>query len=130
MLLNEADEAVIRHGYSGFQKSNGWLQRFIVGHQIKMSALHGESAEVAEDVVSLWKDKLSQLCEGYSDSDIYNMDMIAIFFRLLPSKSYITSNENNSGVKVLKDRYTVVCCANLNGDQERLTIIGKVQKSP
>ena len=128
-LLSTAEESAMKHNYTSFNASNGWLQRFITRHNIRMSSLHGESAEVSQEVVDNWKQNLPELCHGYSDRDIYNVDETAIFFRMLPNKSYIQTTEQRSGVKVLKDRYTVVVCANLAGEKEKLTIIGK-SKNP
>ena len=36
-LLSEAEELALRHGYSNFNASNGWLQRFAIRHNIKMT---------------------------------------------------------------------------------------------
>ena len=128
MLLSEANESAFRHNYTNFQASNGWLQKFCTRHMIKMSALHGESADVSDDVVDIWKKKLPSVCNGYADRDIYNMDETAIFYRLLPNRSYIQKGETPSGTKIIKDRYTVVVCANLAGDKEKLWIIGKAKQ--
>ena len=84
MLLSEANESAFRHNYTNFQASNGWLQKFCARHMIKMSALHGESADVSDDVVDIWKKQLPSVCNGYADRDIYNMDETAIF---LPASS-------------------------------------------
>ena len=75
MLLDQAEEiSRNRPGCEDFQASNGWLQKFAVRHNIKMSVLHGESADVSDLTVENWKEKLAAICEGYADRDIYNVD--------------------------------------------------------
>ena len=128
MLQDQADEIASNLGLTSFQASNGWLQKFTARHSIKMAVLHGESADVSQQTVDQWREKLPLICDGYADCDIYNMDETAIFYRLLPNKSYIKQGEERHGTKVIKDRYTVVCCANLAGEKEKLTIIGKSKR--
>ena len=112
MLLDQADEiSRNRPGCESFQASNGWLQKFATRHNIKMAVLHGESADVSDVTVENWKEKLPGICKGYADHDIYNVDETAIFYRLLPSKSYIKQGETNHGTKVNKRQiYSRVLC--------------------
>ena len=65
--------------------------------------MHGESAEVSEEVVEHWMEKLPRICQGYADCDIYNVDETAIFYRMMPSRSYIEATEEKSGVKMKKN---------------------------
>ena len=86
MLLAEANEISIKHNYDKLSASNGWLQKFSARHQIKFANLHGESAEVSEDAVQQWQEKLPKICAGYHPRDIFNCDETGIFFRGFASK--------------------------------------------
>ena len=41
-----------------FAASNSWLDRFVTKHQLKLSNLHGESAQVDTSVCDQWKEQL------------------------------------------------------------------------
>ena len=74
-------------GHDQFTASNGWLQSFCSHHNISCKTLSGERAEVCEDAVADWKQRLPVACEGFDEKDIFNLDETALFYRALPSKS-------------------------------------------
>ena len=112
MLLAEANEIALRHNYNNFSASNGWLARFSTRHQIKFTDLCGKSAEVSQDAVEQWKAKFPEICAGYSPCDIFNCNKTGVLFQALPQKSLIPEGGSNFGVKISKDRFSVVVCAN------------------
>ena len=61
-------------GHDGFTASNDWLHRFRKRHNIKCSVLSGESADVKEEVVAEWSERLASKCEGFELKDIFNAD--------------------------------------------------------
>ena len=128
MLQAEAVNASLKFGKDGFVASNGWLQSFIHRHKIRMVNLHGESADVDKSCCDQWLEKLPELCQGYQDRDIYNCDETGIFFRSVPTKSFVRENEVHTGTKVLKDRFTVLLTCNLAGEKEKMWIIGRAKK--
>jgi len=72
--------------------------------------------------------------EAYHAEDIFNMDETGLFFRCLPSQSYVSSGARREarGVKSMKakDRVTLVCCSNATGAEKLpIAIIGK-SKTP
>ena len=105
LLQSQASEIAMKYNYDKFSASNGWLESFCDRHQIKMANLHGESAEVSDEVVHQWHLELPNITNGYTLRDIYNCDETSIFFRALPTKSYIAPEESHSGVKVSKERF-------------------------
>ena len=123
MLLVEANEITIKHNYDKFSASNGWLQRFSTHYQIKFANLHGESAEVSEDATQQWKEKLPKICAGYHPRDIYNCNETDLFLSALPQKSLISNRAEHSGVKVSRDRFSVLMCTNTLGEKIQLWII-------
>ena len=78
---------------------------------IKFCNLHGESAEVSQDPVDQWKDKLLELYSGFSPRDIFNCDEVC--FSVLYPKSLIPNGSEQYGVKVSKDKFSVLVCANV-----------------
>ena len=63
-----------------FNASNGWLQRFKERHNIKQLVVSGESGDVSEETVSVWRERLQTLTQGYALKDIRNEDKTSCFF--------------------------------------------------
>ena len=76
-----------------FTASNRWLESFCSRHQINFSNLHGESAGEDPQVCDQWKEQLPRLSAGYKMEDIWNVDETGIFFRSVPTKSFIREGE-------------------------------------
>ena len=128
MFLAEANEIALKHNYNKFSASNGWLQRFSIRHQIKFANLHGKSAEVSDEAVDQWKEKLPAICAGYHPRDIFNCDETGVFFCALPQKYLTPNGAQTSGIKVSKDRFSMLVCANALGEKQQLWIISKAKK--
>jgi hypothetical protein len=79
--------------------------------------LHGEGAEVDKndpELVSVLEELYSIIAQ-YDPENVYNMDEIGLFFRLLPRYSILMPNEDISstrGKKKAKDRVSLIVCAN------------------
>jgi hypothetical protein len=50
---------------SDFKASNAWLESFRRRHSVVFSSVCGESAEVLEETVAEWREKLCALMDGY-----------------------------------------------------------------
>ena len=108
MFKEEALSFASQNGHDNFKASEGWLTAFLKRHKIKFATLCGEAAEVSKVVVDDFKSKLPSILEGYKPGDIYNCDESVLYFRGIPTKSFVYSGGSCSGVKVLKERITVV----------------------
>ena len=62
---------------------------------------------------------------GYQCEDVYNADESGLFFRALPDKTLALKSEKCSGGKLSKERLTVLFCASMTGQKEKLLVIGK-----
>ena len=112
-----------------FKASNGWLYRFQKRHNIACKSLRGESADVSEDAVNSWKtDILPRLVEGYAKEDVFNADETALFYRQLPKKSLVAVGDDTSGVKVMKERLTILLACSQTGEKLKPLVIGKSNK--
>jgi len=74
---------------------------------------------------------MKHILETYSPENIYNADETVICFRALPQSTYVEREHKKKqrGFKTAKDRVTVLVTCNMNGDKEKLLLIGKF-KSP
>lgn len=115
--LREAQQ----RGIDNFKASDGWFpnwkRRCCVGASVR---LYGEAGDV--DVASFKPamDKLRSVLCFYKPENIFNMDETGLFYRAMPSRTYLATNENRRtvrGTKALKakDRVTLVLCINATG---------------
>lgn len=128
MLKTQALEVADELGIENFTASNGWLDSFTKRHQITWNQVCGEAADINQQTVDEWKQKLASLTEGYAPQDIYNGDETGLFFRMIPSKTFSQKGEKCIGGKMSKERLTVFLCANIIGEFERPVVIGKWEK--
>lgn len=85
-----------------FSASNGWIDRFKKRYDIVRKKLCGEKADVNENVVKDWEEKLLSPIEGYSLSNVYNADETGLFYDLQPDKTLCYRNEKCFGGKKAK----------------------------
>ena len=71
---------------------------------MKEKQISGESLGVSETTVESWMERIKELCKGYDQRDIKNMDESDCFFKVLPAKK----GKKDKGEKKLKQRITVV----------------------
>ena len=124
MLQDEAMKIAEKLSCSSqFKASNGWLQSFKKRHNLKQLTVSGEAADVAEETVENWHERLKFILAGYKAEDIWNEDETGCFYRALPEKK-----KECRGGKKSKDRITVAFFANSAGGKEAPIVIGKHAK--
>lgn len=107
-----------------FKASSGWLTKFKKRHQLKLRKLHGESFSVKEINYDEFLIELKEKINEYGEENVYNADETGLFYKLIPSKT-ICKNIRK-GYKLLKDRISILLCANMKGSVKRKPlVIGK-----
>ncbi|KAK8772621.1 hypothetical protein V5799_024135 [Amblyomma americanum] len=130
LLREKADELALRLGHEAFKCSNGCFSRFKDRNNLKFVTVCGESGSVDPNVVENWKKHtLAPLLQQYAEDDVYNMDEAALFYKMLPTKTFAPKDAVVTGKKQPKDRITILFGANMSGSHKLpLLIIGKVEK--
>ena len=82
-----------------------------------------------QDTVSNWKGKLNDLIKNKSPDKIYNCDETALFWKLLPSKTFAFTSESRFGTRKCKERITLLLISNADGTDRQTIFIGK-SKTP
>ncbi|XP_028664099.1 tigger transposable element-derived protein 1-like [Erpetoichthys calabaricus] len=102
-----------------FTASKGWFEKFKKSFNLASVNLQGEAASAdkaaAEKFVA---DTFKTIIEegGYQPETVFNMDETALFWKRMPSRTFITKEEAKApGFKAHKDRITLVMCANAAG---------------
>lgn len=78
-----------RRNVHDFIASNGWMDRFKKRNGLKFRTLHGEAAAVDENALHEWQENvLKPLLEKYPSEDVFNLDELGVFWKILPNKTY------------------------------------------
>ncbi|EFX68993.1 hypothetical protein DAPPUDRAFT_114086 [Daphnia pulex] len=114
-------EAKLR-GIQNFKASDGWFcnwrKRCLIGPSLRLFGEAGDvNIEEMEPLIQAIREKLQR----FNALNIFNMDETGLFFRALPTRTYVCREEGQRktvrGTKALraKDRLTLVLCVNATG---------------
>lgn len=116
-------------GKESFIASNGWLEKFNKRANITFKLISGEAKDVCPITVNQWKKNIKEICDDYSPEDIFNADESGLFWKGLPKRTFDYAGEETTGLKVHKNRISIMFVTNLNGTEKRkLLVIGKGAK--
>ena len=87
MIQKEAKLIAAKLGNSEFKASNGWLESFKRRHNLKQFSVSGEAADISEETVQSWYERIKNITQGYKPEDVWNIDETGCFFRALPEKT-------------------------------------------
>jgi len=108
-----------------FRASKGWLESFKQRNNLVYGTMSGERGDVNIKCVDDWKNKLSELCDGYDEKDILNMDETGLFFKDTSRQTFHFKGDDCAGGKRSKERITVLLCASSTGEKFKPLVIGK-----
>ncbi|XP_064100771.1 tigger transposable element-derived protein 1-like [Macrobrachium nipponense] len=102
-----------------FKASRGWFENFKRWTGIHSVVRHGEAAssdtKAAEAYVKEFKRLVNS--EKYLSQQVFNCDETGLFWKKMPRRTFITAEEKAlPGHKPMKDRLTLLFCANASGD--------------
>lgn len=115
-----------------FSASEGWLTRWKKRHGVHFIGVCAEKlsadALAASKLPTKFQDYITE--RGLHPEQVYNMDETGLNFKLLPQKTFATSQEKSApGFKTNKERLTVGVCSNASGTHKiPLFVIGKSKK--
>ena len=72
---------------------------------------------------------MNDLIKNKSPDKIYNCDETALFWKLLPSKTFAFTSESRFGTRKCKERITLLLISNADGTNRQAIVIGK-SKTP
>ncbi|CAH2327822.1 tigger transposable element-derived 1-like [Pelobates cultripes] len=103
----------------GFKASRGWFERFKTRSGIDSVVRHEEAASsdvaAAEEFTTDFLEVI--VSEGYLPQHVFNCDETGLFWKRMPKRTFITEEETSlPGHKPMKDRLTLLFCANASGD--------------
>ena len=114
--LEDGDETVTKVEFKG---SHGWFDRFLRRGQLHNLKVTGENATADTEAAERFLEELKKIITvgGYSYKQVFNCDETAIYWKKLPSKTFLSIEEKQTkGHKVSKDRFTLMPIINATGD--------------
>ena len=107
-------------GFTDFKASTGWLERFKTRHGLVYRTIRGESKGVNQEVVEQFRSVvLPQIFAEFKPCDIYNADELGLYIKAQQDKTWTFSDDSSHGMKVSKDRLTVLFTANADGSDKK-----------
>ena len=76
-------------------------------------------------VVDDWTQRLPTITASYDLKDVFNAHETGLYFCALPQRSMTHASEDGKGVKVSKERLTVLVACSATGEKLPLLMIGK-----
>ncbi|KFD48110.1 hypothetical protein M513_11053 [Trichuris suis] len=101
-----------------FMASKGWLASFVNRYNLKNLRVTGKAASADQESSSTFPHEFRRLVDrkGYLPEQLYNCDETALFWKKMPSRTYIHKDARQAmGFKAFKDRLTLVLCGNAAG---------------
>lgn len=133
LLKERAKELAAEMGIEGFQTSTGYICRWFKRNVVRSIYLVGTgvSAEVAGSAPRIIE--IRETLRGFHPRLIYNIDETGLFYRCLPTRSYVSAREFRTarGSKAMraKERVTAVLFVNANASHKLpIAIIGKAMR--
>ncbi|KAG7166916.1 Tigger transposable element-derived protein 1-like 19 [Homarus americanus] len=115
-----------------FNASSGWLQRFKKRNKITNINIGGEEASADCVAAREFPPFLREIMEEgqYTDDQVFNMDESGLFWKKLPSKTFVVKNASKCrGRKLQKERITVLFTTNASGTcMLKLSVIHTARK--
>jgi len=133
MLKEEAmaiKEQLKNSDFDDFRASDGWLDRWKTTYSVKERRIVGEAGDVSAETITSWMERISELIEGYSLENIWNMDESGCFFKALPEKGLVEKGKQAKGGKKSKQRLTVAFFVNAAGEKVDQPIVISKSKLP
>ena len=110
MLRSLAEREARKREIINFHSSEGWLGKVEVKHRIIGKYLSGEAGGVDKVTAEKWKGDLPSIITGYQQSDIFNCDETAHFYKQTTLKSLLKINDHGHGNKRNKSSFPLTVC--------------------
>ncbi|XP_042211880.1 tigger transposable element-derived protein 1-like, partial [Homarus americanus] len=104
---------------SVFKDTKGWFTGFRKRNKLHSVVRHGEAASVDKDAAREHHDIFLKVIQegGFVSQQVFNCDETGLFWKKMPRRTYITREDTSfPGHKPMKDRLTLLFCANASGD--------------
>ncbi|KAG0440755.1 Tigger transposable element-derived protein 6 [Dictyocoela muelleri] len=123
-LKDISTKIAIKNNKEFFKASNGWLDKFRRRNDLSFKNISGESQSAETSLITDFKSRFEKIKLNYEISNIFNCDETALYYKNVPKKSYVTSNDRCKGTKQNKVRITVLLTCRMVGEKYNPLVIG------
>ena len=105
LLQEEAlkiEESLKDNLLDSFTASKDWLEKWKAAYGISEMRIAGKANDVSIPNVKSWIEEIPELVKYYKLEDIWNMDKLELFFKLLPDNDLIEKVKSKKSHKKLK----------------------------
>nr|XP_057913058.1 tigger transposable element-derived protein 1-like [Doryrhamphus excisus] len=102
-----------------FKASRGWFEKFKKRSGIRYVVRKRENVRADIQGAKKFSEEFQRFAEGegFLPQQVFNCDETGLFWKKMPKRTYITREEKSlPGHKPMKDRLTLLLCANASGD--------------
>jgi hypothetical protein len=102
-----------------FKGSREWFEKFKRRSGIHSVIRHGEEASANKEEAEKFAREFQEwtIIHGYKPEQVFNCDETGLFWKQMPKRTFTTKEEKCiPGYKPMKDRITLLFCANASGD--------------
>jgi hypothetical protein len=127
ILLNQAQTLADLHQLPplGTSITPDWLGKWKRRNNIVFAPIQGESASSDLLAGDMWLETgFADICARYRAEDIWNCDETGLYWRRLPHFALTERGKKLKGIKLSKDRITVLLCCSMTGAKFLTYIIG------
>ncbi|XP_010614848.1 tigger transposable element-derived protein 1-like [Fukomys damarensis] len=117
----------------GFKASRGWFDNFKRRSGFHSVVRHREAVSLNAKAAEAFATEFQKLMvsECYLPEQVFNCSETGLFWKKIPKRTYVTEEENaTAGHKPVKDRLTLLFCANANGDFKVKPLLVYHSKNP
>lgn len=97
--------------------NENWFEAFKKRQNIFSSKYKGEGGSVNTEAIAARMKEIQDLISKYPPSHVYNCDETALYWKLFPTKGYVT--KHHRGVKKNKVRVTIHLAVNADASDKR-----------
>jgi hypothetical protein len=111
--------------YKAAKFSQGWVHAFLQRNRLGSFVMHGEGGSAPAATIEAGRADLQNELANYKLSDIYNIDELALFYGILPTRTidFLKRKSTARGLKRDKRRVTAVLCCNADGSDKIMPLI-------
>lgn len=132
ILCKKAHPIAKKTGHTNFRATERWFSGWKARNGIVFTKPVDEAAEADVDTARHFvADVLPEILRRYAPSNIFNANETGIYFRSLPSTTFIKKKykKGTKGFKTAKDRITCLGTCTMNGGKKDLLLIDKSKET-